>query len=110
MEDLGVPECIAKRVCRLTGKFPKERVSAADEMLITAYLAGAGIPELADLAAQITARVMPPDEDDAEEPSGNVRLESTIDGAAVITGELEPAAAAVVQAAFEQFGARQGTG
>lgn len=105
---LGVTSCVAKRICGWTGKLPEEHIDAADEILVTAFLAGAGIAELADFAAQIAAKLMPPDEDDGKEPAGNVRIETTLDGAAVLSGELEPACAAVVQAAFEQYGAKQG--
>ncbi len=108
MEELDLPECVAKRICKWTGKLPEEHVDEADAVLVAAYLHGANIPDLADLAAQIAAKLMSSDQDDGKEPAGNVRLETTIDGAAVLTGELEPACAAVVQAAFEQYGAKRG--
>ena len=108
MEELDLPECVAKRICKWTGKLPQEHIDKSDEILVAAYLRGANIPDLADIAAQIAAKLMPPDEDDDKEPDGNVRIETTIDGAAVLSGELEPACAAVVQAAFEQYGAKRG--
>jgi hypothetical protein len=102
-------ESMARTVCRWTGRLPRDCQHAADEILVTAARAGAGEADLAALAAEIYARSRPPDED---RPAGfedrSVRLETTFDGAGVLSGDLTAECAAVVTTVLDALSAPAG--
>ena len=73
--------------------------------------AGADLPDLAGLAAEIYARSLPEDpgqdRDEAFEDR-SVKLETTFDGAGVLSGDLTPECAAVVRAVLDALSAPAG--
>jgi len=104
-------ESVARTICTWTDKLPGDCREAADTILISAALAGMDLRDLAGLAAEIYERSRPdlPDEDPARafEDRG-VRLETTFQGAGVLTGDLTPECAAVVTAVLDALSAPAG--
>ncbi|MBV9445967.1 MAG: DUF222 domain-containing protein [Streptosporangiaceae bacterium] len=98
----------ARKLCTLTGKIPEPHRQDADKILATAARAGATLSELMFLAAEILARTAPPDDDGGEYPDGTLHLQTTLDGAGVLTGELSPECTAAVQAVLGALSARCG--
>jgi hypothetical protein len=81
-----------------------------DEILVAAARAGAHKEDLAALAAEIYARSLPDSEDDPD-PSfedRQLRVETTFQGAGVISGDLTPDCAAVVTAVLDALSAPAG--
>jgi Domain of unknown function (DUF222) len=78
--------------------------------LVAAARAGAGKEDVAGLAAEIYARSLPEDADDPERSfeDRKVTVETTFDGAGVISGDLTPECAAVVTAVLESLSAPMG--
>jgi hypothetical protein len=101
---------VARLICRWTDKLPGSCRDAADDILVAAARAGARREDLAGLAAEIYARSLPEDEDDAESAfeDRQVRVETTFAGAGVITGDLTPECAAVVTAVLDALAAPRG--
>jgi Domain of unknown function (DUF222) len=102
-------ESVARAICGWTGRLPEHCRAAADEILVAAARAGAGQRDLAELAAEIYARSAPPDDD----PGGgfddrSVTVQTTFEGAGVITGDLTPECAAVVTAVLDALSAPAG--
>src|SRR6201986_2937128 len=104
-------ESVARTICTWTDKLPGDCREAADTILISAALAGMDLRDLAGGAAQIYERSRPdlPDEDPARafEDRG-VRLETTFQGAGVLTGDLTPECAAIVTAVLDALSAPAG--
>ena len=104
-------ESVARRICQWTDKLPEDCRLAADAILIVAAKAGADLRGLAELAAEIYARSLPDttdgDKDEAFEDR-SVRLETTFDGAGVLSGDLTPECAAVVTAVLDALSAPAG--
>jgi hypothetical protein len=97
-EGTVLTESMARIVCGWTDKLPRECRPAADDILVAAARAGARREDLAALAAEIYARSLPEGDSDGE-PSfedRQVRVETTFQGAGVITGDLTPECAAIV--------------
>ena len=82
----------------------------ADEILLGAALGGADLRDLAGLAAEILARSRPADPDGKDEvfQDGTVRLETTFDGAGMLTRDLSPQCTAVVQSVLDSLSAPAG--
>jgi Domain of unknown function (DUF222) len=99
----------AKKLCALTGKVPGSHREEADKILVTAAWAGASLRELVFLAAEIVARTAPADADEERLTNRTLRLETTLDGAGVLTGQLSPECAAAVQAVLGALSKRCGT-
>ncbi len=99
-----ISESCARTLCTWTDKLPGDCREAADEILVAAALAGMDLPDLAGLFAEIYQRSRPdlPDEDPgrAFEDRG-VRLDTTFDGAGVLSGDLTPECAAIVGAVLD---------
>jgi hypothetical protein len=106
-----MPESVARTLCQWTDKLPEDWRQAADEILVTAAAAGMDLRDLAGLFAEIYERSRSdlPDEDPgrAFEDRG-VRLESTFDGAGVLSGDLTPQCAAIAGAVLEALSAPTG--
>ena len=105
-------ESVARALCQWTDKLPEECRAAADEILVTAAMAGLDLAGLAALAAEMLERARPqaPDEDkDAAFDDRSVRLETTFGGAGVLHGDLTPECAALVGAVMDALSARAGT-
>ena len=104
-------ESYARTACQWSDKLPGDCRDAADAILVAAALAGADLSGLAELAAEIYARSLPEgpggDPDDSFEDR-SLRVETTFEGAGVISGDLTPECAAVVTAVLESLSAPAG--
>ena len=101
-------ESFARMICLWTDKLPQDCRPAADAILLTAAKAGADLRDLAGLAAEILARSGPEDSPDDKFGDRGVKLESTFDGAGVLSGDLTPECAAVVTAVLDALSAPVG--
>jgi len=106
-----ISESFARTICAWTGKLPDNCREDADEILLTAAKTGMDLRDLAGLAGEIYARSLPEDpgekRDEAFEDR-SVRLETTFDGAGVLTGDLTPECAAVLRAVLDALSAPAG--
>jgi uncharacterized protein DUF222 len=106
-----VSESYGRAICGWTDKLPEQCRDAADEILLAAAAAGMGLRDLAELAGQMYERSRPdlPDEDPARgfEDRG-VRLETTFQGAGVMSGDLTPECVAIVGAVLDALSAPAG--
>jgi hypothetical protein len=105
-----VTESYARTICGWTDRLPGPCQQAADAILIAAATAGADLAALAELAAEIYARSLPPDDGDggADFEDRSVQVETTFGGAGVMAGNLTPECAAVVTAVLDALSAPQG--
>jgi hypothetical protein len=106
-----VSESYARTICVWSDKLPTECRPAADNILIAAAKAGADLRGLAELAAEIYARSLPDTPDDHPGQTfedRSVRLETTFEGAGVMTADLTPECAAVVTAVLDALSAPMG--
>lgn len=105
-------ESMARTICQWTDKIPADCRDAADGILVAAARAGARREDLAALAMEIYARSLPDPDDDGKPEQRfedrQLRVETTFDGAGVITGDLTPECAAVVSAVLESLSAPMG--
>ena len=101
-------ESFARMICMWTDKLPPDCRPAADAILLTAAKAGADLRDLAGLAAEILARSGPEDSPDDKFEDRCLKLESTFDGAGVLSGDLTPECAAVVTAVLDALSAPAG--
>ena len=104
-------ESVARRICQWTDKLPEDCRLAADTILIVAAKSGADLRGLAELAAEIYARSLPDTPDDDKDEAfedRSVRLETTFDGAGVLSGDLTPECASVVTAVLDALSAPAG--
>jgi hypothetical protein len=108
-EDLS--ESYGRTICQWTDKLPGDCREAADAILLSAARAGMDLRDLAALFAEMyeRSRADLPDEDPARafEDRG-VRLETTFQGAGVLSGDLTPECAAVVGAVLDALSAPAG--
>jgi hypothetical protein len=104
-----VTESLARKLCGWTDKLPEDCRQPADEILIAAARAGADERDLAALAAEIRARA-PQDStnDDRGFEDRSLRLETTFDGAGLLTGDLTPECTAIVSAVLDALSAPMG--
>src|ERR1700677_1723948 len=99
-----VSESIAVQIATWTNQLPEDCVPAADGILLEGCRAGLSEAQLADLAAQIRAQVCGPDPDDEGKlEEGTLRLETTLDGAGRVDGNLTPGCAALLKAVLTAF-------
>ena len=102
---------LARTICQWTGKLPEDCRDAADEILIAAAKAGMDLRDLAALAGEIYQRSRP-DNADSDPDDGfddrSVKLETTFQGAGVLSGDLTPECAAVVGAVLDALSAPAG--
>jgi hypothetical protein len=89
-------ESWARQLSTWSDKLPEEHQPKADEILVTAARAGVDLAGLAKIAAELAALLTPSDEDKDREPGRGLRLEKTFEGAGVLTGDLTPSCAAMV--------------
>ena len=89
---------------------PAEFREQAEEILVAAARAGADLRALAAICAEIRARTAPPDPDGGPALDRALSLETTLDGAGVLRGDLTPECAAMVQAVLDALSAPQGAG
>src|SRR5579859_6612525 len=102
-----ISESLARTLSTWTDKLPGDSREAADEILLAAAGQGLDLRGLAELAAEMLAKAQPQDKEDAFEDRA-VRLETTFEGTGVLTGELTPECAAVVNAVLDALSAPAG--
>jgi hypothetical protein len=107
----AVTKSVALQLAQWTKAIPAEFRAQAEEILIAAARAGADLRALAQICAEILSRTVPPD------PDGNdpdldraLFLDTTLDGAGVIRGDLTPECSAMVQAVLDALSAPAGAG
>ena len=94
-----VSESFARTICGWTDKLPEDCREAADTILVGAARSGMDLRDLAGLAGEIYTRSLPekPDEGPGDGFEDRcVKLETTFDGAGVLTGDLSPECASIV--------------
>jgi len=102
-------ESYARTICTWTDRLPEDCRPAADEILLAAARTGMDLRDMAGLAAEIYARSRPEDtgKDEAFEDR-SVRLETTFEGAGVLSGDLTPECASIVAAVLDALSAPAG--
>ena len=107
-----ITKSVALQLARWTCGIPEEFRGQAEEILIAAARAGAGLRELAAICAEIRYRTAPPDPDDHDDKHLDraLFLDTTIDGAGVLRGDLTPECAAMVRAVLDALSAPEGGG
>ena len=105
-----ISESIARTICRWTEQLPEDCRDAADEILIAAAVAGMDLRDLAELAGEIFRRSLPDTDGDPDDGFDDraVKLETTFQGAGVLSGDLTPECAAVVTAVLDALSAPAG--
>jgi hypothetical protein len=100
---MDISKSFARVICWWTDKLPEECRDQADEILAAAAASGLDLPDVVALAAEMYERSRPADEDDPDRPFNDrsVRLETTFEGAGVLSGELSPECAALVRAVLD---------
>ena len=104
-------ESYGRAICRWTDKLPEKYRDDSDELLVAAGAEGLGLADLSALFAEMyeRARADLPDEDpDRAFADRGVRLETTFQGAGVMTGDLTPECAAVVAKVLDALSAPAG--
>ena len=104
-------ESYARMICQWTDKLPEDCREAADAILVAAAKGGGDVRDLAGLAGEIYARSLPEDPDkdrDQGFEDRSVKLETTFDGAGVLTGDLTPECGSVVTAVLDALSAPAG--
>ena len=104
-------ESYARMICQWTDKLPGDCREAADAILVAAAKGGGDVRDLAGLAGEIYARSLPADpgkDQDQAFEDRSVKLETTFEGAGVLTGDLTPQCASVVMAVLDALSAPAG--
>ncbi len=101
----------ALQLAKWTRQIPAEFRGQAEEILVAAARAGADLRALAQICAEIRSRTVPPDPD-GNDPALDraLFLDTTLDGAGVLRGDLTPECAAMVQAVLDALSAPAGAG
>jgi hypothetical protein len=110
-----ISESVARTLCAWSDKLPQDCRDQADAILVTAALGGADLSGLAELAARIHARSLSDPGDDAGDDAPDdgsddraVKLETTFQGAGVISGDLTPECAAAIAMVLDALSAPAG--
>jgi hypothetical protein len=87
-----ITKSVALQLARWTNPIPGEYRAQAEEIAVAAARAGAGLRELAAICAEIRYRTAPPDPDGDNDKHLDraVFLDTTLDGAGVLRGDLTP--------------------
>ncbi|MGD0063665.1 MAG: DUF222 domain-containing protein [Streptosporangiaceae bacterium] len=104
-------ESYARTLCQWTDKLPEQCRGTADEILAGAARKGMDLRDLAALAAEIQSRATPPPDPDDPDPAFEdraVRLETTFQGAGVLSGDLSPECTALVNTVLDALSAPRG--
>ena len=104
-------ESYGRVICQWTDKLPEKFRDESDELLAKAAAAGLGLADLSALYAEMYERARSdlPDEDPERGFTDRcVRLETTFQGAGVLTGDLTPECAAVVGSVLDALSAPAG--
>jgi len=107
-----VSESYARTLATWTDKLPPDQRDEADKILADEARAGAGLRDLAVLAAEILARCRP-DEPDQDPDDGfddrSVTIQTTFQGAGVLHGDLSPECAGIVGQVLDALGGLAGS-
>src|SRR5579859_6753220 len=107
----AVTKSVALQLAKWTREIPAEFRGQAEEILVAASRAGADLRALAQICAEIRSRTVPPDPDGRDPALDRALfLDTTLDGAGVIRGDLTPECSAMVQAVLDALSAPAGTG
>ena len=109
----GLTESWARQFCDWSDRLPQENRAAADAILLAAAAGGVPFTDLVILATEMyeKARAQAPDPDeDSGFDDRRVRVETTFDGAGVLSGNLTPACSAALQAVLDALGKNRGPG
>ncbi len=95
----GISLSWAYQVCEWTDRLPAGVRDSADEELLAAASAGAGLTDLAFVAEDLRREHAAPDDDDNDGfEDRSLRLDTTLDGAGRLAGDLTPRCAATAEA------------
>ncbi len=102
----------ARVICEWTGKLPAGCREDADGILLAAARSGLDLRDLTALAAEMYERSRPSEGDEPGRTleDRSVRLETTFQGAGVLSGDLSPECAAAVTAVLDALSAPAGAG
>jgi Domain of unknown function (DUF222) len=107
----AVTKSVALQLAKWTQAIPAEYRGQAEEILVAAARAGADLRALAQICAEIRSRTAPPDPDGRDPALDRALfLDTTLDGAGVLRGDLTPECAAMVQAVLDALSAPAGAG
>ena len=107
----AVTKSVALQLAKWTQQIPAEYRGQAEEILVAAARAGADLRALAQICAEIRSRTVPPDPDGRDPALDRALfLDTTLDGAGVLRGDLTPECAAMVQAVLDALSAPGGAG
>ena len=107
----AVTKSVALQLAKWTQQIPAEFRAQAEEILVAAAGAGADLRALAQICAEIRSRTVPPDPDGRDPALDRALfLDTTLDGAGVLRGDLTPECAAMVQAVLDALSAPSGAG
>jgi hypothetical protein len=105
-----ISESWARQICDWTDDLPDTARGDADEILLRAAAAGAGLGDLAKLVEEILAMLAQPSTDDR--PPGfddrQVRLSTTMGGVGKLDGDLTGQCAAALQSVLDALGKKMG--
>src|SRR5690242_16672016 len=104
-------ESYGRTICQWTDKLPEKYREDSDELLVAAAGEGLGLADLSALFAEMYERArgdLPDEDPDREFADRGVRLETTFQGAGVMTGDLTPECAAVVATVLDALSAPAG--
>jgi len=107
-----ITKSVALQLAKWTAAIPEEFREKAEQILVAAAQAGADLRALAAICAEIRSRTARPDPDDEndEHLDRGLSLDTTIDGAGVVHGDLTPGCAAMVRAVLDALAAPDGAG
>src|ERR1700761_4021349 len=103
-----VTESYGRAIARWTDKLPEDCRPPADAILLGAAKSGLDLEDLAGLAAEILARTQAEDGGPDQFDERSVKLETTVDGAGVLRGDLTGECAALVQVVLDALPAPVG--
>ncbi len=112
LRDNAVSVSWALQLARWTRLIPGEFRGTAEEILVEAARAGAGLRALAGICAEIRYRTAPPDPGDENDRhlDRGLSLDTTFEGAGVLHGDLTPECSALVAAVLDALSAPSGAG
>jgi hypothetical protein len=109
-EGAVLAKSVALQLAKWVRKIPADHRDPAEQILLAAAEAGADLATLAAIYGEILSRTAPPDPDDPAGPDYGVSLETTMDGAGILRGDLSPDCAAMVGAVLDALSAPEPDG
>ncbi len=106
LREKAITKSLALQLARWTNAIPAGFRAEAEQILVTAALAGARLRELAAIYAEIRSHTAPPDPDGPDPHlDRSLSLDLTLDGAGLLRGDLSPECAAMVTAVLDALSA-----